>query len=195
MIGRRKRRGIKSKLRNKKGPMITLRDISKEEIEQIWGIDRSEVIENIYYFENNALVLKSEYYNVTGWPPGEAEKYQPILVACNEQGGWFHGIFDDSKLVGAAVLDNRFIGKSKDMLQLKFLHISNAYRKNGFGRQLFGLARTIAGERGARKLYISATPSENTINFYLSLGCEVTPEPDPNLFELEPEDIHFVCST
>ena len=43
----------------------------------------------------------------------------------------------------------------------------------------------------ARKLYISATPSENTINFYLNIGCIITREVDQALFELEPEDIHL----
>jgi len=93
--------------------------------------------------------------------------------------------------IGAAVLESKFIGPNKDQLQLKFLHVSRAYRRQGLGRQLFELAKAKAQERGARRLYISATPSENTINFYLRLGCTVTQEPDPELFELEPEDIHL----
>ena len=50
-----------------------------------------------------------------------------------------------------------------------------------------------ARERGALQIYISATPSENTVKFYLKLGAVVTDGPDPELFDLEPEDIHFVC--
>jgi hypothetical protein len=42
-------------------------------------------------------------------------------------------------------------------------------------------------------LYISATPSENTINFYLRSGCRVTAQLDPELFALEPKDIHLEC--
>ena len=42
-------------------------------------------------------------------------------------------------------------------------------------------------------MYISATPSEHTINFYLRQGCVVASEVDPELFALEPEDIHLVC--
>jgi hypothetical protein len=53
------------------------------------------------------------------------------------------------------------------------------------------LAAVEAKQRGAKRMYISATPSEHTINFYLRLGCKVAPEPDPELFELEPEDIHL----
>ena len=31
--------------------MITGRKLIREEIEQIWTIDRSEIIENVYYYE------------------------------------------------------------------------------------------------------------------------------------------------
>jgi hypothetical protein len=40
-------------------------------------------------------------------------------------------------------------------------------------------------------MYISATPSEHTVNFYLALGCQLAAEPDSELLELEPEDIHL----
>ena len=43
----------------------------------------------------------------------------------------------------------------------------------------------------AKKLYISATPSKHTVDFYMSLGCKSASEINPELFELEPEDIHL----
>jgi predicted N-acetyltransferase YhbS len=173
--------------------MITGRDILREEVEQVWNIDRSEVIENIYRLENGALVLRPQHFDVRGWPPGEAEKYTPILIDCFDRGGWFYALFNDAELVGVVVVDSKRIGRRKDQLQLEFLHVSSAYRKRGFGAQLFELAKATARERGARRLYISATPSENTINFYLRLGCSIAEEPDPQLVELEPEDIHLEC--
>jgi predicted N-acetyltransferase YhbS len=173
--------------------VITGRDILREEIKHVWNIDRSEVIENIYRLENGVLVLRPQHIDVPGWPPGEAEKYTPILLDSFDRGGWFHGLFDLAKLVGAVVVDSKRIGKRNDRLQLEFLHVSSAYRNRGFGAQLFGLAKKIARDRGARRLYISATPSENTINFYQRLGCAVAEEPDPELLELEPEDIHLEC--
>jgi predicted N-acetyltransferase YhbS len=78
-------------------------------------------------------------------------------------------------------------------VQLTFLHVSRAYRDHGLGARLFAGARTIARARGARGLYVSATPSEHTIGFYLRMGCRVLAEPDPELFALEPEDIHLEC--
>ena len=173
--------------------MITHRKLLREEIKQVWNIDRSEVVDNIYHLEKGTLVLRPQHFDVRGWPPGEAEKYMPILLDCFDRGGWFHGVFDDAALVGVAVLESKRIGERKDQLQLKFLHVSNSYRNRGLGTELFELARATAHERGVRRLYISATPSENTIKFYLRLGCRVTGEPDPELVELEPEDIHLEC--
>ena len=173
--------------------MITRRELLREEIPQVWSIDRSEVVDNVYQLENGTLVLRPQHIDVAGWPPGEADIYTPILLDCFDRGGWFYGAFDDAKLVGVVVLDNERIGKRKDQLQLKFLHVSNSFRKRGLGSQLFELARSTARERGAKRLYVSATPSENTINFYQRLGCAVTREPDAHLVELEPDDIHLEC--
>jgi len=174
--------------------MISGRRLSRDEIRAIWSIDRSELIDAVYSLENGTLRLRPEHYDLPGWPPGEAEKYTPLLEACHDRGGWLYGLFDDQRLIGAAVLESHFIGKCGDQLQLKFLHISRAYRSRGLGRRLFGLARVEAIQRGAKSLYISATPSEHTVDFYLRLGCKVSSEPDPGLLELEPEDIHLECT-
>ncbi len=173
--------------------MIEGRELTRAEIARLWDIDRREVIDNIYYFENGGLVLKPEHYDMQGWPRGEAELYTPILLDCFDRGGWFHGLFDGDLLVAAAVLDIKFIGPRKDLLQLKALHVSCAYRGRGLGRQLFELARSKARALGAKGLYISATPSEHTVHFYMRLGSILTPTPDPDLFALEPEDIHLEC--
>jgi hypothetical protein len=133
--------------------MLAGRLLSRDEIKRIWSIDRSEVIDAVYYLEDENLVLKPEHYDMKGWPPGEAHRYRPVLEVCYDQGGWFYGLFDGSALVG--------------------------------------VARSEAIHRGAKRLYISATPSENTVNFYLRLGCELTSQADPELFELEPDDIHL----
>jgi hypothetical protein len=68
-----------------------------------------------------------------------------------------------------------------------------SHRGRGLGAKVFKLAKKTARERGAKSLYISATPSENTVNFYLRLGCKVAEQPERDLFELEPEDIHLGC--
>ena len=111
--------------------MTSGRRLFREEIGKVWAIDRSEVVDNIYYFENGVLTLKPDYFDIRGWPPGEAEKTTPRLVECFDNGGWAHGLFDGELMIGAAILEARFIGRSEDRLQLKFLHVSKAQRGQG----------------------------------------------------------------
>ena len=170
---------------------MKIRELTRSEVPYIWQIDRREVIENIYYLNNEKLILKPKHYDMGGWPTGEPEHYTPIFLNCFDRGGHFWGAFSGELLVGAVVLENRFIGTAKDTLQVKFLHVSNSFRKQGLGKKLFLLAAEKACELGAKKMYVSATPSENTVNFYLRLGCVLAREIDQELFELEPEDIHL----
>lgn len=175
--------------------VISLRPLKRGEIPLIWTIDRAEVIDGVYSLVDGALELRAHHFEAHGWPPGEADLYTPILLDCFDHDGWFQGAFDGESLLGVAVLEGRFIGPDRDMLQFKFLHVSRAARGQGLGVRLFDLARNEARVRGARRLYISATPSRNTIDFYLKRGCRLTAEPDPELFALEPEDIHLECAT
>jgi len=170
---------------------MNIRFLEREEVPLVWQIDRREVIHNIYNLRDGELVLVPEYFDVQGWPPGEVEHYTPVLLDCFDRGGTFWGAFEDGTLVGMAILESKFIGSNGDTLQLKFLHVSRSQRKQGLGAKLFHLAIEHAKSLGAKKLYISATPSENTINFYMRLGCVLATEIDPELFALEPEDIHL----
>ena len=40
-------------------------------------------------------------------------------------------------------------------------------------------------------LYVTATPTMGTVDFYRSLGFRPTDQPLPELLELEPDDIHM----
>lgn len=168
-----------------------IREMERSEIDAIWQIDRGEFVDGIYYLEDGELVLKPEQYDMKGWPPGEAEHYGPMLLDCFDRGGTFYGAFERDRLVGVAVLEDRFIGSRLDQLQLKFLHVSRPYRSKGLGTRLFREAEARARELGARRLYISSTPSRHTVEYYMSLGCRPAAEVDSGLFELEPEDIHL----
>ena len=153
--------------------MITGSELLRGEIERVWDIDRSEVIDKVYYLENGTLVLRLNITMSRGWPPGEAERYTPIPLDCFDRGGWFHGAFNDAKLVGVVCVGLQAYRQAQGSTSTQVLHIGSAYRNRGLGKRLFDLARAVARERGARQLYISATPSENTVNFYLRLCCQV----------------------
>jgi predicted N-acetyltransferase YhbS len=151
--------------RRRRGQVVKIRALERREIHDIWSIDRTEVIDRVYYRRGNELASRRERHDVKGWPPGEPERDGPTLLDCFDHGGTLYGAFDAETLIGAAVLESRFIGKAKDQLQLKFLHVSSRHRRMGLGSALFEKAVARARELGARRLYISSTPSENTVHF------------------------------
>jgi GNAT superfamily N-acetyltransferase len=173
---------------------LFIRQLRHNEIDTIWTVDRSEVIHRIYRLQQGVLVLEPAYCEASGWPPGEVERVTPVLHDCYGRGGGFYGMFEGEALVGAAVIDGEFIGRDRDWVALKWLYVSRSHRGKGVGSRLFQYVKDMARRNGARGLYISSTPTENTVNFYLRLGCKIALEPDPTLFTLEPEDIHLTCT-
>ena len=174
--------------------MIEYRELRRDEIRSIWQIDRREVIENIFVAGPSGLELEPVRIDVAGWEEGKPEAMTPVLEASFDDGGWFGGAFEGERLVGVAILENAFFGPDRRTLQLSFLHVSAETRGTGVGKTLFEQARAEARKRGALRMYVSASATERTVRFYLARGCEVLAEPEPRLFELEPEDIHLVCA-
>ncbi|RQT15357.1 N-acetyltransferase [Burkholderia contaminans] len=170
---------------------LSARLLTRDDVPLVWTIDRREIIEHLYVLRDGALHLVPDFYDVAGWPDGEADHYTPILLDCHDRGGWCVGTFDGARLVAAVFVDSQPLGPHGDMLQLKFLHVSHDWRGCGLGEQLYRAAREQARAMGAARLYVSATPSQNTIDFYLRLGFTVSASPDPALYALEPEDIHL----
>ncbi len=171
---------------------ITYRELDRAEIVLLREIDRSEVIEAIYYFRDGKLELEDEYYDMNGFPPGELDELIERLYVLFDEGGSIIGAFDDcGRIAGMTAVENRLRGHNSNRVKMDILFVSKSRRKLGIGRQLVGLVAEKAREMSATRLYISAIPSKNAVEFYLKLGCRLTPEVDPELFEMEPEDIHL----
>jgi predicted N-acetyltransferase YhbS len=145
---------------------IEYRTLAVAEIELLDEIDRSEVIDGRYQIHNGALVLDAElHFEAHGWPAGEPDASKPRIHECMARGGAAWGAFAGDRLIGIAVLDGRRIGINLDTLDMYFLHTSNGYRGRGVGEELVRLVRDRATELGARRLYVSSTPSANSVNF------------------------------
>ncbi len=99
------------------------------------------------------------------------------------------GAFHGEKLVGVCVMRPNI---RRGMAQLAFLHGSNGYRRQGIGSHLTREMIIEAKTSGADRIYVSATPSGSAVGFYLSHGFELVEDVIPELFDLEPEDIHLV---
>jgi GNAT superfamily N-acetyltransferase len=170
---------------------ITYRQLTYAELHKAEQLDRSETIEHIHYVRDGQLALEPEHWDVPDWSQEEKQHRIRGFQARYAKGATFFGAFDGETLVGLSILDHTPISTGTDRLNLDGLWVSHNYRAKGIGRTLFSLAAQEAKARGARSMYVSATPSENTIRFYLAMDCQMADPIDPYLFKCEPEDIHL----
>lgn len=170
---------------------IQYKILTRPELTHFAEIDRTETIQQIYYHRDGKLVLEEEHHDVPDWSPENKQERIQDLQAVFDRGATVFGAYAGSKLVGLAVLDHTPVQTGDQRLNLEGLWVSHGYRKRGIGRALFQRAAQEARERGARSMYVSATPSRNTVHFYQNLGCRFAHPVDPTLFEKEPEDIHL----
>lgn len=172
---------------------ISYRILEKRDLDGVKDIDRSDYADSTYCVKEGKLVLQELEFNHPGFSPNRIEEIIDNLKKGCENGYVLFGAFDTTtKLVGISGLEYDLIGKRKNMLNLSPMWVSKNYRRIGIGRKLVEMAKEEAIKRqGVNRLYISATYSKNTIDFYLKMGCRLVAELDEMLYEMEPEDIHL----
>lgn len=102
------------------------------------------------------------------------EDYKMLVLRLKKtaaSGGLVYGAFCQGKLTGFAAVEPEFFGGEQRYLDLSFLHVSQDFRGQGIGTELFQAAREWAGRKGAKKLYISAHSAVETQAFYRRMGC------------------------
>jgi GNAT superfamily N-acetyltransferase len=170
----------------------TYAEMQLDELGQFPTIDRSERIDGRYTVSDGILELKEFHLDLTGWRESETSVYLDRLQETRATGGTVFGAWDGDALAGLASLDIKPVGGNPAIVKLDLLHVSAPYRNKGIGKQLTAKVTEKARSLGATALYISATPSRNTIDAYLRMGARVLATPDSVLFAEEPEDIHLV---
>ena len=98
------------------------------------------------------------------------------------------GAFVGGRLVGIGVVVPHV---RPAVAQLAFLHVTQTLRAAGIGSRLSGELEHVARDAGDSAMVVTATPSANTVRFYLGRGYELMAQPLPELFEREPEDVHM----
>lgn len=169
------------------------RRLETHELALIADIDRTERIDALYVQHGTRLELQAGEFSAPPWSlEGEHEHSVAHQRAACEQflaeGGIALGAFDGNRLVGIGVVRPHL---RPDVAQLAYLHVSHGYRSQGIGRRLSDELEPIARDSGDTSIVVSATPSLNTVRFYQALGYEPMAEPLPELYELEPEDVHM----
>lgn len=167
------------------------RKMLPEELDRICEIDRSERLLESYIYEQGTLVIVPNEQVVQGFSESELTlmiaRQQDLIAA----GGIVVGAFDSNMLIGVASVEKTRRGRLLHYCKMDLLYISRLYRGKHIGIQLLDISKKIASDFGAQKLYISATPTKYTVDFYLSQGARITEEIEETLFAVEPDDIHL----
>jgi GNAT superfamily N-acetyltransferase len=171
---------------------MMIRPLAREELGRLSELDRTEHVRTGYKCVAGVLVAEAVDWRVGRWSEAEVAKHVAALARVLEQGGTVLGAFDGARLMGVAALGHRLFGAHQDQVQLVGLWVNAPDRRRGVAKALLAEIDPMARALGARFLYISGTPSESAIGFYLSRGARLAPQVDPALFAEEPEDIHLI---
>ncbi|EFA75675.1 hypothetical protein PPL_10937 [Heterostelium album PN500] len=188
--------------------MYKIQTLNREQVVELWEVDRSEIIRSMYRMsvdddsgKEKSLLEYPEYHDVKGFSEEDIQLYTPILIECFDRDGYFYVIREDDKsntdrlgkIIGCAVLDSKRIGVNGDLLQLLFFYVGADQRGKGLGKLLFKRCiEQLKNLDDVNGIYISSIPAKNTVDFYLSQGCQLIDTPDPELYKREPEDIHLI---
>jgi GNAT superfamily N-acetyltransferase len=170
---------------------ITYRPLKRKEIEQIRTIDRAESIYESYEYKEGILVLSPDHYEINEWDEEDLDELMTAQYKIIDAGGTIIGAFDTQTLAGAVSIEKKKRGSAAEYCKMDMLYVSSTYRGRQIGQQLIGEAKREGKAFGATKLYISATPTKATVDFYLKSGAILTAELDRELFDHEPLDIHL----
>lgn len=158
-------------------------------------IDRSEEVRLAYRVVAGRLEPYPVEWTIPPWDAvGTGEHSVAIragfLMSVVERGGRVLTARLGGDVAGVAVVEAGF---EPDLAWLTFLHVGRPFRRRGAASALWDAAAALAADAGASRVYVSATPTESAVGFYLSRGCVLADPPHPGLFDLEPEDVHLVA--
>ena len=167
--------------------------MDRTELSRVAEIDRREHIDVLFDQHGTQLVARHGDWSASAWvPDGHGEHSVEAQVHALEHyvdtGGISIGAFASGQLVGIGVVVPHL---RPGIAQLAYLHVSAPSRATGVGSRLSEQLEQIARTAGDSEMVVSATPSENTVRFYIGRGFQPTAEPLAELFEREPEDVHM----
>lgn len=168
--------------------VITTRTLTLRELERIGEIDRSERITQEYAQDGESLTLRAVDIDAPRWDEASVRARIDAWTSMVDGGGVPIGAFDGERLVGFAIYLPATV---RSPASLAVLHVTAPYRRRGVGESLTDAVVRLGVGDGAERLYVSATPTRGTVDFYIAQGFRPLARPDERLFALEPDDIHM----
>lgn len=166
--------------------MITLiRKVNPAELDGafLWDFDTYQCYHKMWEKKDGTWGLKRTHI-VRQWNDGKKLQITSYLKWLLQEGGHVLGAFAEDRLVGFLALDRDFGGAEREYLNLSMLFVDARYQRRGVGRYLFGECVKTASALGARKLFISSIPAENTVAFYFAMGCRDAEEVIPQWVDM-----------
>lgn len=147
----------------------------------------------MYVQQNQHLSLIECFYDVQSWDEYHLENDPPHIHQLIQYGALCLGTYtSENQLIAVTVISNQHISDYPQAKLLAYFYVDANHQGLGIGAKLIHASMNLAKQLGAKQLYISATPSKRTVDFYLKHGAEILAQPDQKLFALEPEDIHLL---
>lgn len=176
---------------------VTFRRLLPDDAALLGQIDRSEIVSHMYVVHSGELRTEAAPHEIPGWSTERIDDYPNFNVEFRSErlrsrlaDGWIAiGAFDQGALVAYCELRPAL---TETTAQVAELFVSRSHRRTGIGTGLMQCMGHEARQAGASHLYVSAIPTDSAVNFYLSQGFRLNPEPHPELLALEPKDIHMI---
>ena len=107
----------------------------------------------------------------------EKKKWIPQYLSQQiERGGAVVAAFEADQMIGFCSLDGYLLGETSRYANLTMLFVDDRWKRKGVGRKLFLEICNHARIMQADKLFISAIPSVETLEFYFHVGCKDSTE-------------------
>lgn len=150
------------------------------------NFNRQQKITRIYVRKDDTYVLE-EQPGVMDW---NIDKKREVAKDLTDNAYISYLALEEDRIIGFMSLVKELVS---ERMILDLIQVDQDFRGQGIGRRLWRKAVEEARLIGAKELYISACPSEETIHFYMAMGAEVTNNPIMAIAEDEPDDLQMVC--
>lgn len=139
---------------------------------------------------NGTLTLVQNQF-VQDWNLQECREKAIHISEKIKEDGFAYGAFIQSKIIGYIVISKELFGSRKQYMEVELYHVSEPFRNQGIGKQLFYLGCKEARAAGAERLYISAMSAKESQAAYRRLGCKLAEEINQSIAANEPFDIQM----
>jgi len=173
--------------------MIQYKRLDHTDLDGLNCIDRRDYSSTWCVVKNGVITQEQREFKHPGFSKTHWEQILSEFTKDLKNGSVIlFGAFDEQVLIGLSGIEiDKQYGPEKNMFNLRAMWISKAYRRQGIGKQLLNGVKQEAKNQKIDTLHVSATPVPGTVKFYMHEGCTLLSIPDPELFALEPEDIHM----